>query len=97
MIAIKFIINLSAVIAAILSGVFWVRAASAKVEVKEPREGVGYGGTPINVKDHTGAVIDLGRTYALQSKWNAYAAWASAVTAFLAGVAFLLGMMPWQG
>jgi hypothetical protein len=89
----KFIINLAFVIAAMVSGFFWVSAARAKVVAKEPKEGVGYGGSPINVRDHTGTVVDLGRTYALQSKRNALAAWASAIAAVLAGISFFLGMI----
>jgi hypothetical protein len=59
---------------AMLSGCFWVLGARAKVDAKEPKEGVGYGGSPINVRDHTGAIVDLTKTYALQCKWNARAA-----------------------
>jgi hypothetical protein len=93
MTTLKFIINLAVVLATIASGSFWVSAARAKVDAKEPKEGVGYGGSPINVRDHTGTVVDLGRTYALQAKRNALAAWTSAIAAFLAGISFILGMI----
>jgi len=75
---IRFIINLAVVTTAILSDVFWVLAARANVDAKEAREGVGNGGTRVNVRDHTGAIVDFLQTYALQSKWNARAAFMSA-------------------
>jgi uncharacterized membrane protein YbhN (UPF0104 family) len=91
----KLIINIAGIIAAIMSGAFWVRAAYAKVEAKPPAsEGVGFGGSPVNVKDHTGTVLDFLQTYRLQSKWNARAALTSAATATLAGIAFLLAAIP---
>jgi hypothetical protein len=85
------LVNAGVVIAGLLSGVFWVRAAYAKVPA-EPgaNEGVGYGGSPVNVRDYSGAVVDFLRTYSLQSKWNSRAALASAATAVLAAVSFLL-------
>jgi hypothetical protein len=89
--AVKFLVSAGVNIAGLLSGVFWVRAAYAKVAAKPgANEGVGYGGSPVNVRDHNGAVLDFLQTYTLQSKWNSRAALASAATALLAAVFFLL-------
>jgi hypothetical protein len=72
-------------------GCFLVKAAYARVDAKEgSKEGVGFGGKPVNVVDHTGAVVDFLQTYASQSKWNSRAALASAVAAILAAVSLLL-------
>ena len=71
----KLIVDVGAVTAAFLSGLFWIRAATAKVPASGDAVGVGFGGRPINVKDHTGAVLDFLQSYALQSKWNSRAAW----------------------
>ena len=60
-----FLVNAEAVIVALLSGVFWIRAAYAKVRASSESVGVGYGGYPVNVRDHTGAVVDFVQTYAL--------------------------------
>jgi hypothetical protein len=89
--AVKFLVSAGVNIAGLLSGVFWVRAAYAKVAAKPgANEGVGYGGSPVNVRDHNGAVLDFLQTYTLQSKWNSRAALASAAAALLAAVFFLL-------
>ncbi|HEY6259921.1 MAG TPA: hypothetical protein VIY51_29435 [Xanthobacteraceae bacterium] len=89
--AIGFLLGAGVVIAGLLSGAFWVKAASAKVLARPgASEGVGYGGVPVNVRDHTGQVVDFLQTYALQSKWNARAALASAAAATLAAAFFLL-------
>jgi hypothetical protein len=89
--AVKFLVNAGVIIAALLSGVFWVRAAYAKVAAKPgAKEGVGYGGSAVIVRDHNGAVVDFLQTYTLQSMWNSRAALASAVAAILAAVSFLL-------
>jgi len=85
------LVSAGVIIAGLLSGVFWVRAAYAKVSAKPgANEGVGYGGSPVNVRDHTGAVVDFLQTYTLQSKWNSRAALPSAAAAILAAVFFLL-------
>jgi hypothetical protein len=58
--AVKFVISAGVIIAGLLSGVFWVRAAYAKVAAKPgANEGVGYGGSLVNVRDHNGAVVDF--------------------------------------
>jgi hypothetical protein len=89
--AVKSLISVSLVVAALLSGVFWITAAYAKVVAKPGgNEGVGFGGSPVNVRDHSGAVVDFLQTYTLQSKWNSRAALASAAAAILAAVLFLL-------
>jgi len=91
MAAVKFLLNAAVVISALLSGGFWIKAAYAKVDAKPPATpGVGYGGTPVNVADHSGAVVDFLQTYALQSKWNSRAALASAAAAIFAAFSFLL-------
>lgn len=78
---VRFLVSSGVIIAGLLSGAFWVRAACAKVAAKPGAdEGVGYGGSPVNVRDHKGAVVDFLQTYTLQSKWNSRAALASAVT-----------------
>ena len=44
--AVKFLVSAGVIIAGLLSGVFWVRAAYANVAAKPgANEGVGYGGT----------------------------------------------------
>jgi hypothetical protein len=89
--AVKFLLNAGVIIAGLLSGAFWVRAAYARVAATPgANEGVGYGGSPVNVRDHNGVVVDFLQTYTLQSKWNSRAALASAVAAILATVFFLL-------
>jgi hypothetical protein len=93
MATIKFFVSLAVVSAALLSGLFWVLAAGAKVVAQEQNEGVGGGGIPVNVRDHTGVVVDFLHTYAVQSKWNTRAALASAAPAGLGAVAFVLGII----
>jgi hypothetical protein len=79
------------IITGLLSGVFWVKAAYAKVAAKPgANKGVGYGGSPVNVRDHNGAVVDFLPPYTPQSKWNSRAALASAVAAMRAAVFFQL-------
>lgn len=84
------LVNAGTVIAALLSGVFWIRAAYAKVTAPSESVGVGYGGSPVNVRDHTGAVVDFLQTYTLQSKWNSRAALMSGVAGIFGATAFLL-------
>ena len=86
----KLLVNAGTVIAALLSGVFWIRAAYAKVTASSENVGVGYGGSPVNVRDHTGAVVDFLQTYALQSKWNSRAALTSGIAGIFGTIAFLL-------
>jgi hypothetical protein len=87
---VRLLVNVGTVVAALLSGVFWIRAAYAKVRAVSKNVGVGYGGSPINVKDHTGAVVDFLQTYALQSKWNSRAALMSGIAGIFGAIAFLL-------
>ncbi len=91
MTVIKILISSGAVISGILSAIFWVTAAYAKVEAGPAANiGVGYGGVPVNVKDHSGTVVDFLQTYTLQSKWNSRAALASGCAALLGAIAFAL-------
>jgi hypothetical protein len=91
---VRFSVNAIVIIAALLSGGCWVKAAHAKVlAAPEAKEGVGFGGRPVNVTDHSGDVVDFLRTYTLQSKWNNRAALASAVAAIFAAISFLLAGM----
>jgi len=86
----KILIGGGVVIAAFLSGLFWVKAANAKVTATNGTVGGGWGGASLNVRDHTGTVVDFFQTYTLQSKWNSRAALASAVAAIFAAISFLL-------
>jgi hypothetical protein len=86
----KFVFTVGTAVAALVSGIFWIKAAHAKVNSLSENVGVGYGGVPVNVKDHTGTVVDFLQTYALQSKWNAKAAWTSGIAGFLGSVAAVL-------
>lgn len=86
----KVLVNAGTVVAALLSGVFWIRAAYAKVAASSESVGVGYGGSPINVRDHTGEIVDFLQTYALQSKWNSRAALTSEIAGLFGAIAFLL-------
>jgi len=52
---VKALVSAGVIIAGLLSGVFWVKAAYAKSGSKRgANEGVGCGGSPVNVKDHSG-------------------------------------------
>jgi|SRR5580704_8418150 hypothetical protein len=94
MVAFRIIVSAGIVIAGLLSGVFWVQAANAKVNAPPgAKEGVGYGGSPVNVTDSSGVVIDFLQSYRAQSKWNSRAALASAAAAILAAIYFLFGMI----
>jgi hypothetical protein len=84
------LVNAGTIIAAFLSGAFWIRASYAKVKASSESVGVGYGGSPVNVRDHTGAVVDFLQTYALQSKWNSRAALMSGIAGIFGAIAFLL-------
>ncbi|WP_316227713.1 hypothetical protein [Bradyrhizobium sp. SZCCHNR3015] len=79
--------------AAMWSGTWWMKAASAEVQT-QGNAGVGMGGTPVNVLNARGEVIDFIRSNQLQSKYNSRAAVAAAVSAFAAAVLFLLNT-PW--
>lgn len=87
----KIIVGAIAAGAAILSGVWWVKAAYAEVPTTG-NAGVGYGGTPVNVLNPNGQVIDFIKSFQLQSKYNSRAAMAAAVSAIAAAVLFLLNM-----
>jgi hypothetical protein len=89
MTVLKFLVDAGMTIAALCSGVFWVRAAYAKV-ASSGSVGVGYGGVPVNVRDHTGTVLDFLQTYALQSKWNSRAALTSGIAGFLGAISAAL-------
>ena len=77
--------------AAILSGVWWVKAARAKVPANG-NKGVGYGGATINVENEVGEILNFFETFKLQSRYNSRAALAAAVSAIAAAVLFLLNM-----
>ncbi len=85
--------NAGPALAAFLSGAFWIMAARAKIGASSEKVGVGWGGIPVNAKDHTGTVVDLLQTHALQSKWNSRAASMSGVAGMLGGIAFLFQLM----
>jgi hypothetical protein len=83
--------TIAGTVAALFSGVFWIKAAYAKVEADPPGNvGVGYGGVPVNVKNHDGTVVDFLKTYTLQSKWNSWAALTSGIAALFGMSAFVL-------
>jgi hypothetical protein len=81
----KTLTSLLTIFSAMLSGGFWIRAATVKVLAQSQNVGVGYGGIPVNVRNHRGKVLDFLATYALQSKWNGWAALAA-----LSGAAFFI-------
>jgi hypothetical protein len=83
-----------AAFAAFLSGIFWIIAARAKVISSSKDVGVGYGGAGLHIKDDTGTIVEFLQTYALQSKWNARAAWTSGAAGLLGGFAILLQYVP---
>jgi hypothetical protein len=68
-------------------------AANAKV-LGQGNPGVGYGGTPVNVQNEKGEVLDFLATFKVQSKCNSQAARAAAVSAIAAATLFLLNMVP---
>ncbi len=84
------VLDACTVLAAFLSGVFWMRAASVKIKASSDAVGVGFGGVPVNVRDHTGTVIDFLQSYTLQAKWNRRAAFTSGCTGIFGALAFLL-------
>ena len=91
MLLLKFVINVAAVVAGVLSALCWMRAASAKVLAPDQaNEGVGYGGSPVNVRDDKGVILDLLQTYRLQSRWNSRAASAAAAAAILSAILLLV-------
>ena len=87
----RLIVGAIAAGAAILSGIWWVRAAYAEVPT-QGNAGVGYGGIPVNVLNPKGQVIDFIKSFQLQSKYNSRAALSAAVSAMAAAVLFLLDM-----
>lgn len=89
----KLTVGAIAAVAAILSGVWWVKAAYAEVPTTG-NAGVGYGGTPVNVLNPKGQVIDFIQSFQLQAKHNSRAALSAAVSAIAAAVLFLLNMAP---
>jgi hypothetical protein len=90
MFLIRDIIGVSAVTFGLASGYCWVKEANAKV-LAEPGAtvGVGFGGSPVNVRDHEGAILDLLQSYSLQSKWNSKAAYFSAAAAITGEIAYM--------
>jgi hypothetical protein len=81
-----------AAVAALMSGIWWIRAARAKVPATSDAVGVGWGGVPVNVRNENGEVLDFLETYAIQSRWNSRAALGSAASAISAGILFLLNL-----
>lgn len=90
---VKLVVGAIATVSAILSGVWWVKAAYAEVPTTG-NAGVGWGGVPVNVLNPKGQVIDFIASFQLQSKYNSRAALSAAVSAIAAAVLFLLGMLP---
>lgn len=88
----KVVANVGALGFAVVSAYCWIRAAYAKV-ASTGNAGVGYGGSPVNVKDHTGAVLDFLETYALQSRWNSRAALTSGIAAAFGALAAALSLL----
>jgi hypothetical protein len=89
----KLVVGAIATVAAIMSGVWWVKAACAEVPATG-NAGVGFAGTPVNVLNPKGQVIDFIASFQLQSKYNSRAALSAAVSAIAAAVLFVLGMLP---
>ncbi|QPF82222.1 hypothetical protein IC762_20860 [Bradyrhizobium genosp. L] len=87
----KVVLGAIAIVGALLSSWWWVRAASAKV-LGKGQAGVGWGGTPVNVENEKGEILDFLETFKHQSRYNSRAALAAAVSALAAGVLFLLNM-----
>ena len=81
----------AAAMAAVLSGVLWVKTARAEVPAPPNTVGVGWipGGYLIT-RNANGDRVDLHETYKLQSKWNSHAAYASALSAVLTALALTL-------
>lgn len=78
----KLLTQLAAAASGIVSAYYWTK--STKVEVLAPTTSVGgVTGGGIHVKLGNGKIIDFHATYDLQSKYNAYAAYAAAVLALL--------------
>jgi len=90
--SLKLVISALGAISATLSGIWWIKAARVKV-LGQGNEGVGFGGTPVNVRNEKGEIINFLATYALQSKWNSRAASASAVSAILGAFLFLMSLL----
>jgi hypothetical protein len=53
------------IIFALLSGLWWIKASAAKV-LGKGKAGVGYGGTPVNVENEKGEVLDFLATFKLR-------------------------------
>jgi len=87
----RLVVGTVATVAAIFSGVWWVKAAKAEVPA-QGNAGVGWGGVPVNVLNAKGQVIDFIQSFQLQSMYNSRAAMAAAVSAIAAAVLFLLSM-----
>jgi hypothetical protein len=88
----RLVVGVVATAAAILSGVWWVKAARAEVPA-QGNAGVGWGGVPVNALNAKGQVIDFIESFWLQSKYNSRAAMAAAVSSIAAAVLFLLNML----
>jgi hypothetical protein len=84
------VVGAIAALAALFSGTCWVLSSRAKILAATQNPGVGFGGTPVNVLNEKGEVIDFLATYAIQSKWNSRAAFGSAIAAFAAAILFVL-------
>lgn len=81
----------AAACAAVLSGVLWVKTARAEVPALPgiTNMGSGFGGY-LTTKNDKGDLVDLHKTYKLQSRWNSHAAYASALSAGFAALALVL-------
>jgi hypothetical protein len=85
----KVILILGVAASAVVSGIFWVWSARAKVLAPTTSVGGVLGGG-IHVKLDTGEVIDFHATYNQQSRYNAIAAYAAAIAALLGAALALL-------
>lgn len=81
--------------AALVAAILWVLASRATVPAPPETQGVGalMGGYLISMVN--GKRIDLHATLDLQSKWNAKAACAAALSAFLTGLALVAKAKGW--
>ena len=77
-------------LSAVAAGIFWVKAARARVDAPEGTHGVGslLGGYLVS-QDAKGR-YDLHKTLEKQAKWNAWAAYAATVGAILAIILLFL-------
>lgn len=83
-------------LASLIAGILWVQACRSEVPAPSNTAGVGglIGGYLIGLNSKKQR-IDLIGTYEAQSKWNSWAAAATATAAFCASVSFIAQLMHW--